>query len=338
MDIKNQEQIAIDTCISVVQVYFPCEESTPLNHTCLCEQYAWHVACHDNHASSRSSRINADTAMRKSCLAAGIIDLPTIQRNRHPERRQLGSFLNSLGGVAASFFSRESIALPIPTAIPSSPALTSAQTTTPAQTSRAPSATRTAQSSAPAPTTFASSVSPTVSQVSSDSAASQTAAASTSQSSKPSTGLIAGAAVGGIAVVILLAILITLCLRHKRKKREAPLPYKHSPMLDNASHRSLDETLVERTPMVEPRTPHYQQEVPIGGYVQNEKAAYKAGNKPLPVPAQVEMETSANVWELDATEKPRPIRVGLESPIIAHGQMRSERNERRRNHRDELHF
>jgi len=106
-------------------------------------------------------------------------------------------------------------------------------------------------------------------------------------------------------------------------------------MLDNASHRSLDETLVERTPMVDPRTPHYQHEVPIGSYVQNEKAAYKASHKPLPMPTQIEMETSANVWELDATEVPRPRQAGVESPTATHGH---ERNEGRRNDRDELHF
>lgn len=109
-------------------------------------------------------------------------------------------------------------------------------------------------------------------------------------------------------------------------------------MLDNASHRSLDETLVERTPMVDPRTPYYQQGEPIGGYVQNEKAAYKASHKPLPVPTQIEMETSANVWELDATESPRVRPAKVESPTDAHGQVRSERNEGRRNDRDELHF
>jgi hypothetical protein len=55
------------------------------------------------------------------------------------------------------------------------------------------------------------------------------------------------------------------------------------------------------------------------------------------MPQQNEMETSANVWELDATERPRPVLSELESPVVGTNGWGRERREHREEH-SELHF
>jgi hypothetical protein len=119
-----------------------------------------------------------------------------------------------------------------------------------------------------------------------------------------------------------------LILRHKRKKRQAfPPP---SPTLENGSHRILDETLVDRTPMTEHR-------VPVRGYGGNEKDVYRSSEPDVVLPRQNEMETSANVWEIDGREMQRRGTTvsELESPIVE--QTSAARRGQRHEH-SELHF
>jgi hypothetical protein len=109
-----------------------------------------------------------------------------------------------------------------------------------------------------------------------------------------------------------------LVLRHKRKKRQTLA--RQSP---NRSNRSLDETLVDRTPMTE-------HAVPVAAYVGNEKDVYRSD---VVVPRGNEMATSANVWELDGQEMQRPSMTAseLESPGAERGRVR-------RQEHSELHF
>jgi hypothetical protein len=124
--------------------------------------------------------------------------------------------------------------------------------------------------------------------------------------------------IGGIAVLILLGILIMLILRHKRRKHTPPPPTYGSPALEHgsASARSLDETLVDRTPMTEHRTL-----AGAGLGSGNEKEVYRASEPEVAMPVESEMQTSANVWELDGRETGRERferierRSELESPI-----------------------
>lgn len=100
--------------------------------------------------------------------------------------------------------------------------------------------------------------------------------------------------------------------------------------------------------MVEPQIPAvaggYGQEHRVlpGGYMQSEKEMYRSSQQDvsIPMPHQSEMETSANVWELDGTERPRPAPSELESPPVERGSAPpwGGRNERWRDHREELHF
>jgi hypothetical protein len=112
-----------------------------------------------------------------------------------------------------------------------------------------------------------------------------------------------------------------LVLRHKRKKRQTLPP--PSSTYDTGRHHSLDETLVDRTPMTE----HV---VPVAGYVGDEKDVYRPD---VVMPRQNEMETSANVWEIDGREMPRrdtgPSEV--EPPVIQPARVR-------RQEHSELHF
>jgi hypothetical protein len=127
--------------------------------------------------------------------------------------------------------------------------------------------------------------------------------------------------IGGIAILLLLGILIMLVLRHKRKKRQTLPP--PSTTFDAGRHHSLDETLVDRTPMTEHR-------VPVAGYVGNEKDVYRSD---VVVPRENEMETSANVWEIDGREmQRRDTGVSeLASPVVEPARVR-------RQEHSELHF
>jgi hypothetical protein len=119
-------------------------------------------------------------------------------------------------------------------------------------------------------------------------------------------------------------------------------------MLDNASHRSLDETLVERTPMTESRVPVAgggggggyvgHEPLPVGGYTHNEKDMYRSSHQALPMPAQSEMETSANVWEIDGRERTWPLPTERESPVSERQHVWEHPPSGRRNDREELHF
>jgi hypothetical protein len=76
--------------------------------------------------------------------------------------------------------------------------------------------------------------------------------------------------------------------------------------------------------------------------MQNEKDVYRSSQKDVsaPIPHQNEMETNANVWELDGTERPRPMPSELESPAVERGSapLWDGRNEGRRHPHEELHF
>jgi hypothetical protein len=104
-----------------------------------------------------------------------------------------------------------------------------------------------------------------------------------------------------------------LCLRHKRKKRQSALPTYQSTM-GTASVRSLDETLVDRTPMVEHRAPAGAGGLVVPGH---EKVVYRSTQPQVAMPVQNEMYTSANVWELDSTETGTRSRSELESPAMS---------------------
>jgi hypothetical protein len=45
--------------------------------------------------------------------------------------------------------------------------------------------------------------------------------------------------------------------------------------------------------------------VPVGGYIGNEKDVYQSSQPVVELPRQSEMETSANVWEIDGREMQR---------------------------------
>lgn len=142
--------------------------------------------------------------------------------------------------------------------------------------------------------------------------------------------------IGGIAVLLLLGILIMLILRHKRKKRQtAAVLTENLESERGASRRSLDETLVERTPMTE-----HQVLAGGAGYSRNEKELYRSSEPIVAMPRESEMETSANVWELDGRERERPLPSELESPITG-GNGWNQHDKARPAHRqehDELHF
>ncbi|KAF2825701.1 hypothetical protein CC86DRAFT_446340 [Ophiobolus disseminans] len=352
----NHEQIAIDACIDAVQIYFPCDAITPTNHTCLCEQYTWHVTCYDNHASNppaQPSHASTTQRLHDYCDAAGDAGAALVQHKYKRERRQLNSILNSVGGVVASFLSSQT-AVGIPTAIPSIrvPSVVPLASVTPPQSiahapaSSAQSNTATpsnAQSSptTPTPTTLQSTTSATTPDSSHSSAQSTSspAPATASKSSSPSPGLIAGAVIGGIAVLILLGILIMLILRHKRKNRHPPLPT-YQPTTATASARSLDETLVDRTPMTENQVLASREGMVYSG---NEKEVYRSSEPEVEMPRESELYTSANVWELDGRETAVPSE--LESPVVREARVGSgfdfgldERASTGRRDRSELHF
>jgi hypothetical protein len=235
--------------------------------------------------------------MRESCDTAGL----AIH-----ERRQIPNIINSLGGVVASFLGSQTI-VGLPSALPSGIPSVIASIVPPVASAISQStSTTSAQSSAPMPTTLL----PTASQASAQSTPTSTSPPS-SKSSSPPIGIIVGAVVGGLALLLLLAILIMLCLRHKRKKRETQTAL---PTYQSATRtHSLDETLVDRTPMVEHRTP-------IGAGVGagammvpgREKEVYRSRQ---PDAGQNEMYTSANVWELDSREVAG--RREMESPAVS---------------------
>jgi hypothetical protein len=140
-----------------------------------------------------------------------------------------------------------------------------------------------------------------------------------------------------------------LVVRHKRNKRQQSLPSTAALAYAGArSHHSLDETLVDRTPMIEQQASvagagyGHANRVPVGGYTQNEKDVYRSSQRDVSttMPHQNEMETSANVWELDGTERPRPTPSELESPTVERGSAPpwGGRDEARRHDREELHF
>ncbi|KAH7083715.1 hypothetical protein FB567DRAFT_90776 [Paraphoma chrysanthemicola] len=332
----SREQRSIDACISAVQIYFSCDLIAPINHTCLCEQFTWHTACYDNHASSPPSYplyAIAQADMHSQCRAAGSLGAATIQRRYHQQRRQINSILSSVGNVAASFLSAQSLSIAIPTAVPSIPGVPTTSTTPAAEASTTASAVSDSNST---PRTFSTSSSLTPSP-SSQSSSTSTSSSSTSsnKSSSPSPGLIAGAVIGSIALLILLGILIMLILRHKRRnhtqKHNSSPPTYASPSLEHgsASARSLDETLVDRTPMAERRdlaSTHMGGGMRMGGGLAsgNEKEVYRASEPEVSMPIESEMQTSANVWELDGRETGRDRvssretavqRSELESPI-----------------------
>lgn len=238
-----------------------------------------------------------------------------MQYEYHQERRQIPNILNSLGGVVASFLGSQTV-VGLPSGVPSAIPSVVASIIPPAAsvTSRANGVTSTAsaRSSAPTPTTLmptATSASD-ASQVSAQSTSSSVPA-STSKSSSPSIGVIVGAVVGGLAFLILLGILAILCMRRRRKKRQSALPTYRSAE-GTRSARSLDETLVDRTPMVQHRKPVGAAVMAVPG---REKATYHSEQPDVPMPVQTEMYTSANVWELDSTEM--GTRSELDSPAVS---------------------
>ncbi|KAF2031220.1 hypothetical protein EK21DRAFT_111256 [Setomelanomma holmii] len=251
--------------------------------------------------------------MHTECRAAGSIGAATVQRRYQQQRRQINSILSSVGNVAQSFLSAQSLSIAIPTAIPSIPGVPAASTTPAAQASTtASSASNTTPASASNTLSIGPSSTASDASQSSNSPTSTTSSSSTKKSSGPSPGLIAGAVIGGVAVLLLLGILIMLILRHKRRKRNTPPPTYASPALEHGSvsARSLDETLVDRTPMAEHHT------LAGGGLgYGNEKELYRASQPEVAMPVQSEMSTSANVWELDGRETERMERSELESPI-----------------------
>jgi hypothetical protein len=162
---------------------------------------------------------------------------------------------------------------------------------------------------------------------------SSSASATSSKGSSPSPGLIAGAVIGGIAVLLLFGILVMLILRHKRKARHQTNSTTEALASERgASRRSLDETLVERTPMTQ------HQVLAAGpGYVANEKELYRSSHPNTALPQESEMETSANVWELDGRERERPVVSELESPVTGTNGWGARRTDHRGEH-SELRF
>jgi hypothetical protein len=84
-----------------------------------------------------------------------------------------------------------------------------------------------------------------------------------------------------------------------------------------------------------------QHQVPVIGsnYGANEKETYRSSQQAVMLPQQSEMETSANVWELDGTERsrPRPVVSELESPVSGTNGWSGQKREHREEH-SELHF
>lgn len=73
----------------------------------------------------------------------------------------------------------------------------------------------------------------------------------------------------------------------------------------------------------------------------NEKDVYRSSQQNVHhvvSPGHSEMETSANVWEIDGRERERPMPSELESPVVERGSPWSDGRERRRDPRSELHF
>ncbi|KAH7372321.1 hypothetical protein BKA66DRAFT_468692 [Pyrenochaeta sp. MPI-SDFR-AT-0127] len=321
----HHEQLAIDTCISAVQIYFPCDSTVITNSTCLCEQYLWHVACYDNHASTPSSHPNhaiAETDMKGHCRAAGSLGAAMVQRQYHLQRRQIGSILSSIGGELSSFLSSPtSVGAVFPSVIESetpTPSATPAISTTPrpsaVQSIRSalstPVVTSSSAKGSVVPTPSSRSPGSTLATVTSNSGISQstarstapsaTSAASSSSASGPSTGLIVGAAIGGVAVLALIGIFIMLILRHKRKKSSTKASATESEEHNAAMYRG------------EPST----STIAANSAAEDEKHVYHHTREP-PVYQQGrdnEMGISANVWEIDGRERPAPPLSELEAP------------------------
>jgi hypothetical protein len=102
-------------------------------------------------------------------------------------------------------------------------------------------------------------------------------------------------------------------------------------MEDGSHSRSLDETLLNRTPMTEPRSP-------VAGYVRNEKDIYRSSQQDVMLPQSSEMETAANVWEIDGRERERPLPSELESPTVESGNIWESGKPGGRHEHSELHF
>ncbi|KAF1828399.1 hypothetical protein BDW02DRAFT_652085 [Decorospora gaudefroyi] len=249
----RQEHIAITSCLSAVESYFPCiASSTTPNHTCLCEQYLWRVSCFDNHASDPAShpdRSAVEVTMQDYCRAAGSIGAETVQRKHYRQRRQIGGWLSSVVGDVTSILSNNDIS--VPTGIIASVA-SSVVDLLPTGEGANPTSVAAAVTSALEITTTASSTventsgtegssasSATTSRDPSPSTSSAAAAASSSGSSSgPSAGLIAGVVVGGVAALALIGIFVLLLLRH-RKKRVKSLHFAEkdaSPMVSMDDH------------------------------------------------------------------------------------------------------
>ncbi|KAF1842693.1 uncharacterized protein K460DRAFT_133199 [Cucurbitaria berberidis CBS 394.84] len=310
----NHDKVAIDNCISAVQIYFPYESTTPTNYTSLCEQYLWRVACYDDHASTPSShpdRATIEMDMHAYCRVAGSVDATKVQRQYHAQRRQINSILSSIGGEISSFLSSASVTIVLPSLASRSPVASvapSAFTTPPAsavQSMRSSVSTpvapaSSARSSVPTPTRsltqgLATSSNSDVSQSIAQSTSSPRAASISSTRSRPSAGLIAGVVIGSVAVLVLFGILLMLVLRHKRKKT--------STKTSAAENGEGNVAVYRGEPSVETIT---AEESIVG----DEKTVYQSReppSEPPPLPRENEMPTSANVWELDARERPPPV-------------------------------
>lgn len=73
----------------------------------------------------------------------------------------------------------------------------------------------------------------------------------------------------------------------------------------------------------------------------NEKDVYRSSQQNVHCvvsPGHSEMETSANVWEIDGRERERPMPSELESPVVERGSPWSDGRGQRRDPRSEMHF
>jgi hypothetical protein len=79
--------------------------------------------------------------------------------------------------------------------------------------------------------------------------------------------------------------------------------------------------------------------VPVGGYVGNEKDVYQSSQPVVALPRENEMETSANVWEIDGREMQRQDNNEIAREVHSPGADRGSAAPRGQRHEhSELHF
>jgi len=172
-----------------------------------------------------------EATANEHCRAAGSITAEHVRRAHEQQRRQIGSLISSIVGDVSSVLSSNGITVPtaviesvagsvvgaLPTAQSADATSIAAEIT--ASTGAGEGGSRSSSSVVVTTSTATGSVSSLGSTGTQEPSLSTNSSSSKSDSG-PSTGLIAGVVVGGIAALALIGIFVLLLLRHRKKKKD----------------------------------------------------------------------------------------------------------------------